>query len=68
MHLSFPGVNHQAAITVDLPATESYLTPYAYNGQTGYLSAVSPLSATPTTTILGNSTMHSHVVIFRPRP
>ncbi len=64
MHLSFPGVNNQAAITVDLPASEAYLMPYSYNGQSGYVSAVTPISANPATTILGNSTMHAHVLIF----
>ena len=64
MHLSFPGVGGQAAITVDLPASESYLTPYTYKGQSGYISGISPVSGQSPTTVLGNSTMHSHVMIF----
>lgn len=64
MHLSFPGVNGQATITVDLPASESYLTPFTYQGQPGYLSGISPVSSKSPTTVLGNSTMHSHVLIF----
>ena len=64
MHLVLPGANGQSSITVDLPATSSYLLPVTYQGHAGYTSAIAPFSSAQAITLLGASTMRSHVLIF----
>jgi hypothetical protein len=54
-------------VTLDLPATESYLTPTrAPGGKVVYCPALAPSTAATrgATTILGSSLLHSHVTIF----
>ena len=55
-------------VSVQLPATESYLTPsFTPSGADCYypaLGSTGALSNTGPSTIIGNAAMHSHVVIF----
>lgn len=67
LQLSFPQMQGNGSITVKLPPTESYLSPsVAPDGSLCFFPGImaGTLSDTQTLILMGNSVMHSQVVIF----